>query len=338
MAWYIARRTAWAIVLLLFISVFTFILLHLIPGNPAIILAGIGAKPGEIHALYIELGLNKPLPFQYYKYLAGLLHLSLGTSDVTHDPVTTDLGRYLPPTIELVVVSFTMYVLLAVALGAWSATHKGRVLDALVRLGAIIGSGMPVFWLAALLQLVFFARLGWFPQGGQYNISTQAPPDVTGFSLVDTALAGQWGKFAQAADHLVLPTAAIVLAMLAVGLRSTRASVLQELQRPYVRTAEAKGVSEFRLMTGHVLKNALNPVISLFGVQFGYLLGWIALVETVFSWPGVGLYLYNSLQSLDYAPILAITLLASAVFVVVNLLADLTYLALDPRLRDRQGR
>jgi ABC-type dipeptide/oligopeptide/nickel transport system permease component len=251
--------------------------------------------------------------------------------------VTTDLARYLPPTIELVVVSFTIYVLLAVGLGAWSATHKGRVLDALVRLGAIIGSGMPVFWLAALLQLVFFARLGWFPQGGQYDISTQAPPDVTGFSLIDTAIAGQWGKFGQAVDHLVLPTAAIVLAMLAVGLRSTRASVLQELQRPYVRTAEAKGVSEFRLMTGHVLKNALNPVISLFGVQFGYLLGWIALVETVFSWPGVGLYLYNSLQSLDYAPILAITLLASAVFVVVNLLADLAYLALDPRLRDRQG-
>lgn len=196
---------------------------------------------------------------------------------------------------------------------------------------------MPVFWLAALLQLVFFAHLGWFPQGGQYNISTQAPPDVTGFGLVDTALAGQWGKFVQAIDHLVLPTASIVLAMLAVGLRSTRASVLQELQRPYVRTAEAKGVSEYRLMTGHVMKNALNPVISLFGVQFGYLLGWIALVETVFSWPGVGLYLYNSLQSLDYAPILAVTMLASAVFVVVNLLADLSYLVLDPRLRDRQS-
>jgi peptide/nickel transport system permease protein len=337
MGWYLIRRTAWAILLLWFISLFTFILLHLIPGNPAIILAGLNAKPQEVHALYIQLGLNKPLPVQYYKYVVDLLRLNLGMSAVTRDPVTTDLERYLPPTIELVVLSFTIYVILAVTLGAWSATHKGRLSEAVIRLGSVVGSGMPVFWLAALLQLVFFAHLGWLPEGGQYDISTQAPPDVTGFSLIDTALAGQWGKFLQAVDHLVLPVAAIVLAMLAVGLRSTRASVLQELQRPYVRTAKAKGDTEFRIMTVHVLKNALNPVISLLGVQFGYVLGWIALVETVFGWPGIGLYLFNSLQSLDYAPILAITLLTSAVFVVVNLLADLMYLVLDPRLRDRQG-
>jgi peptide/nickel transport system permease protein len=196
---------------------------------------------------------------------------------------------------------------------------------------------MPVFWVGAMLQEVFFARLGWLPQGGELAITASAPRKVTGMYLVDSVIDRDWSTFLQAADHLVLPVATIVIGMLAVGLRSTRASVLQELRRPYVRTAEAKGVKRLRLMVVHIMKNALNPVISTLSLQFGYLLGWVALVETVFNWPGIGLYLYNSLQNLDYAPILAITVLISGVFIVVNLITDLVYPLLDPRLRDRQG-
>jgi len=333
---YAAKRLGWAIVLLWFITVFTFVLLHLIPGNPALVLAGMGAKKSQVQAMYVQLGLNKPLPVQYFKYLDGLVHLNLGRSAVTNDAVTTDLARYLPATIELVVISFTIYVLLAIPLGAWTARHQGRVAEALVRVTAIIGSGMPVFWLGALFQGLFFAKLHWLPEGGELAITASAPPDRTGLFVIDSALAGQWGTFWQTILHLILPVATIVLAMLAVGLRSTRASVLQELGRPYVRTAESKGVSGARLMIVHVMKNALNPVVSLLGLQFGFMLGWIVLVETVFSWPGIGLYLYSAIQSFDYAPIMAITLLISATFIVVNLLTDFLYLVLDPRLRDRQ--
>jgi ABC-type dipeptide/oligopeptide/nickel transport system permease component len=334
---YAIQRLLWAILLLWLVTLFTFILLHLIPGNPAIILAGIGARKSQVKALEAQLGLNKPLTVQYYQYLVGLVELHLGRSAVTGDQVTTDLGRYLPPTIELVVISFAVYIVLALGLGAWSARREGRVTEAAVRISAIVGSGMPVFWLGAVLQEVFFARLGWLPQGGQLGITASGPAKVTGFYLIDSVIDGDWSTFGQVVEHLILPVTTIVLAMLAVGLRSTRASVLQELRRPYVRTAEAKGVKQLRLMAVHIMKNALNPVISTLSLQFGYLLGWIALVETVFSWPGIGLYLYNAIQNLDYAPILAITVLVSGVFIVVNLITDLVYPLLDPRLRDRQG-
>jgi peptide/nickel transport system permease protein len=333
---YAVQRIIWAIFLMWLVTLFTFILLHMIPGNPAIIMAGIGAKQAQVHALEVQLGLDKPLTVQYWKYLTGLVALHLGRSAVTRDQVSTDLGHYLPPTIELVVISFVIYVVLAVGLGAWSARREGRVTEATVRVSAIIGSGMPVFWVGAMLQLIFFARLGWLPQGGQLGITATPPPHVTGIYLIDSAIAGDWSTFGQTVAHLVLPVATIVIAMLAVGLRSTRASVFQELRRPYVRTAEAKGVRQGRLMAVHIMKNALNPVISTLSLQFGYLLGWVALVETVFSWPGIGLYLYNAIQNLDYAPILAITVLISGVFILVNLITDLVYPLLDPRLRDRQ--
>jgi ABC-type dipeptide/oligopeptide/nickel transport system permease component len=334
---YAIRRVGWAVVLLWLVTVFTFVLTHVIPGNPALFLAGLSATKAQVHALYVELGLDKPLFVQYGEYLWGLLHLNLGTSDRTGNPVTVDLAHYLPATVELVIVSFVIYVLLAVPLGAWAARQQGRIIESVVRVSAIVGSGMPVFWLGALFQAFFFAHLGVLPEGGELGITAPSPPPHTGIFLIDSSVAGQWGTFGQTVVHLVLPVATIVIAMLAVGLRSTRASVLLELRRPYVRTAEAKGVSGGRLVGLHVMKNALNPVISILALQFGYLLGWIVLVETVFNWPGIGLYLYDSIQSFDYAPIMAITLLISATFIFVNLVADLLYPVLDPRLRDRGG-
>jgi ABC-type dipeptide/oligopeptide/nickel transport system permease component len=332
---YALRRVLWALVLLWLVTLFSFGLLHLIPGNPAIVLAGVGATKAQVAALERSLGLDKPLTLQYWKYLVGLVHLNFGRSASTGDAVTTDLGRYLPATIELVVISFAIYTVLAIGLGTWSARHQGSLGEGVVRVAAIIGSGMPVFWLGAVLQEVFFARLNWLPQGGELAITANAPTHHTGIYLIDSLISGEWGLFGQTLLHLILPVTTIVAAMLAVGLRSTRASVLLELGRPYVRTAEAKGVGRWRLLSVHVIRNALNPVISVLSLQFGYLLGWVALVETVFSWPGIGLYLYNSLQSLDYAPILAVTLIVSATFIVVNLITDLLYPLLDPRLRDR---
>ena len=191
---YAGQRLGWAIVLLWFITMFTFVLLHLIPGNPALVLAGMGAKKSQVQAMYVQLGLNKPLPVQYFKYLDGLVHLNLGRSAVTNDAVTTDLARYLPATIELVVISFTIYVLLAIPLGAWTARHQGRVAEALVRVTAIIGSGMPVFWLGALFQGLFFAKLHWLPEGGELAITASAPPDRTGLFVIDSAAGGTVGN------------------------------------------------------------------------------------------------------------------------------------------------
>jgi peptide/nickel transport system permease protein len=330
---YVVRRLAWAILLLFIVTIITFVLSHVVPGDPATFLAGFGATKQTILAMRAEMGLNQPLPEQYLTYMQGIVHLDFGRSVRTGASVSSDLAHFLPASLELAGISFVIYVLLAVPLGTLAASRRGQVLDGVFRVVSMIGSGVPVFWVAILFQEYFFAHLGWLPPGGRIDITGQPPPNVTGFYTIDSLLAGNMALFGSVVAHLVLPVSTIVLAMLAVGLRSTRASVLQELDSPYVRTARAKGVSEWHLYRVHVLRNALNPVISVLSLQAGYLLGWIVLVETVFSWPGIGLYAFQSIQSLDYAPIMALTLIITFAFIVVNLITDLLYPVLDPRLR-----
>jgi ABC-type dipeptide/oligopeptide/nickel transport system permease component len=192
---------------------------------------------------------------------------------------------------------------------------------------------LPVFWIGAVLQLIFFYLLGWLPLGGRLGEVVMPPPHVTGFYTIDSLLAGQWGTFVDAIRHLVLPAAAIVLSLLAVGMRQTQAAVMQELGQHYVRTARGKGLSELRIALKHVLRNALNPILTVTGVQFGYMVSWVILVEVVFNWPGIGLYAYQSFQVFDYAPIIAMTLIATVVFLAVNLLTDIAYAIIDPRVR-----
>lgn len=330
---YLVQRLLWAALLLWLVTLITFTLTHVIPGDPATFMAGFGASKQTIQAMRVDMGLDRPLPEQYGLYLVGLTHLDFGTSLRTHDPVATDLRTFLPASLELAGISFLLYVVTAVALGSLAASRRGHLVDGVIRLTSMIGSGLPVFWVALLLQEVFFARLGLFPFGGRLDIGATPPRAVTGFYTVDALLSGSWGAAGSAVFHLVLPVATIVLAMLAVGLRSTRASVLAELDSPYVRTARAKGLGEWRLYLVHVLRNALNPVVSIMGIQAGHLLGWIVLVETIFDWPGLGFYAYQSIQNLDYAPIMALTLVLSCAFIVVNLITDLLYPVLDPRVR-----
>lgn len=330
---YLVRRLVWAALLLWLVTILTFVLSHVIPGDPATFMAGFAATKQSIQAMRVEMGLDKPLPLQYLQYMQGLAHFDFGTSIRTRASVSADLSSFLPASIELGGISFVLYVLLAIPLGTLAASRRGKLLDGIFRVVSMVGSGVPVFWLAILFQEFFFAHLGWLPPGGRIDITAQPPPTVTGFYTIDSLLHGDIRLFFSVLQHLVLPVTTIVLAMLAVGLRSTRASVAQELDSPYVETARAKGISEWRLFRVHVLRNALNPVISVLGLQAGYLLGWIVLVETVFSWPGIGLYAYQSIQSLDYAPIMALTLILSFAFIVVNLVTDLLYPVLDPRLR-----
>jgi ABC-type dipeptide/oligopeptide/nickel transport system permease component len=329
---YVLRRLAWTVLILLLITVITFVLSRVVPANPVAMAAGLGASTEQVAEVRRVMGLDEPLPVQYVRYMQGLARLDFGASIRTQRAVGQDLRVFLPATFELVGVSFTLYMLIAIPLGILAALRTGGFIDLIIRGSAMLSSAVPVFWLAMILQLVFFARLGWLPSGARIDVRAPPPQLVTGFFSVDSLLAGDVNQFASVLKHLILPVSAIVLSLLAVGVRLTRATMLQELQQQYVRTARGKGLRQARIVFGHVLRNALNPVISMLGIQLGYLLAWIILVETIFQWPGIGLYAYDSFQGLDYSPIMALTLVFSFFFVVVNLVTDVLYPILDPRI------
>jgi ABC-type dipeptide/oligopeptide/nickel transport system permease component len=329
---YVLRRLAWTVLILLLITVITFVLSRVVPANPVVMAAGLGASSEQVAEVRRVMGLDDPLPVQYVRYMQGLARFDFGASIRTQRSVGEDLRVFLPATFELVLISFALYMLIAIPLGVIAAVRTGGVIDLLIRVSATLTSAVPVFWLAMILQLVFFARLGWLPSGSEIDARATPPPLVTGFYVIDTLLARDFNLFGQVLKHLVLPVSAIVLSLLAVGVRLTHATMLQELQQQYVRTARGKGLHQTRIIFGHVLRNALNPVISMLGIQLGYLLAWIILVETIFQWPGIGLYAYESFQGLDYSPIMALTLVFSAFFVFVNLITDVLHPILDPRI------
>jgi peptide/nickel transport system permease protein len=329
---YVLRRLAWTVLILLLITVITFVLSRVVPANPVVMAAGLGASTEQVAEVRRVMGLDDPLPVQYVRYMQGLARFDFGASIRTQRSVGEDLRVFLPATFELVGISFVLYMLIAIPLGVIAAVRTGGVIDLLIRVSATLTSAVPVFWLAMILQLVFFARLGWLPSGSEIDARATPPPLVTGFYVIDTLLARDFNLFGQVLKHLILPVSAIVLSLLAVGVRLTHATMLQELQQQYVRTARSKGLQQTRIIFGHVLRNALNPVISMLGIQLGYLLAWIILVETIFQWPGIGLYAYESFQGLDYSPIMALTLIFSAFFVFVNLITDVLHPILDPRI------
>lgn len=332
-AWLVARRLIWSLVVLFVLATITFVLARIVPADPAAFLAGQNASPDAIASIRQEYGLDKPVQAQYVHYMAGLLQGNLGVSIRTRDSVGSDLSSYLPATLELLFASFFVYIVVSLVLGMASAYRARGLLGSGLKLLTMAGTALPVFWIGAMLQLIFFYRLGWLPVGGRLDEVAAPPPSVTGFYTIDSLLAGQWGGFVDAIRHLVLPSAAIVLSLLAVGMRQTQAAVTQELTQHYVRTARGKGMSELRIALKHVLPNALNPILTVTGVQFGYMVSWVILVEVVFTWPGIGLYAYQSFQVFDYAPIIAVTLISTVVFLAVNLLTDVGYAIIDPRVR-----
>jgi ABC-type dipeptide/oligopeptide/nickel transport system permease component len=330
---YVGRRLAWTVVVLLGIVTTTFLLSRVIPADPARLAAGIDAGPDQVAEVKRVMGLDQPVFVQFARYVAGLAHLDFGLSIQSRRPVTDDLATVLPATLELVLLSFFVYAVLGIALGIlWSM--RPRTLEALViHLVSIGGVAVPVFWVALMFQLVFGTALGWLPVAGRLDSELQPPPDVTGLFTVDALLAGNLALFGSALRHLALPVAALVLHHLAVATRLTRASILEELDKPYVRSARARGLTRTKILFKHVLRNALNPVLSMLGVQFGRLLGGTLLVEIVFSWPGLGLYAFNSFRTFDYNPIIGIAIVTTIGFMLVNLLVDLLYPVLDPRIR-----
>lgn len=330
---FVVRRALWALLVIWAVSLITFSLSHIVPADPAAFAAGLGATRSQIDSIREEMGLNRPLAVQYVDYVSGIARLDLGDSIRTRHSVLDDVRKFLPATLELIIVSFVIYLVLSCAFGLLAALNPRSAIDLLVRITVISGSAIPVFWLAIVLQLIFYSQLGWLPIGGRIGVHDSPPPSVTGFYTIDSLLDGDFGLFKTVVVHLILPVTTIVLSLLAVGTRLVRATVLEELQKPYVRVAASKGLSERRVLFVHVVRNTLNPIITVTSIQLAYLFAWTILVEAVFSWPGIGLYAYSSFQAVDYNPIMALAILLSVAFVLINLLTDILYPIIDPRIK-----
>jgi peptide/nickel transport system permease protein len=330
----VARRLAGVTLVILGITLVTFVTLHLFPSDPARLLAGPGADEAQIQAIRRDLGLDAPLAVQYLRYLGGLVTGNLGRSIQTGQPVANDLLQRLPATLELALATMVVYVALAIPLGVAAAVTRGRWPDLVIRLVAVAGLAVPAFWLGFLLQLVLYRELGWFQQAvGRLAPAIPPPPFVTGFYLVDAVLAGQPAAFRSALTQLVMPVTCLVVSRLGVGVKLTRASLLEVIGSDYIRTARAKGIGERRILFRHGLRNALMPVLTAFGIQFGYLLGGTLVVEVVFGWPGIGQYAIGSITTVDVPAIMSVTVVISVFFVLANVLVDVLYGCLDPRVR-----
>jgi peptide/nickel transport system permease protein len=331
-AW-ILRRLSFLVLICFGVTLMTFFISHVIPGDPARLAAGPSPDRAQVEAMRKSLGLDLPLPAQYVHYLDRLMHGDLGISVVTRLPVTEELQRRLPATLELVIVSFVVYLLVGILLAVVAATTPRRSIDFAVRTTATTAHAIPAFVLAVWLQLLLYFHLGWLPSSGRLSVLTVPPPKVTGSLLIDSLLAGRMDAFEDAVRHLILPVIALTFGLIAIAVRIVRATVLTELGKDYVKMARLKGLSENEIMRRHVLRNSLVPALALFGIQFGYLIGGTVVVETIFSWPGIGAYAFSSISALDYAPVFGVALVTTAIFVFVNFLIDLLYPVIDPRIR-----
>jgi len=332
-ATFLAKRLVWGILVLLLVAVITFFLSRVVPADPAAFLAGQNASEETVARIRAEQGLDRPLSEQFVAYIGGLVQGDFGQSIRSRRPVATDLAQFLPATLELLVVSFVIYLALSFSLAVLAVRKPGGIVDSAIRVMTMLGTGIPVFWLGMTLQFVFFYKLHWLPLGARFPIREIAPPVVTGFLLVDTLLAGNGTAFLGALRHLALPALTIVVNLLAVGTRLSRAALMEEQKRLYVRTARGKGLGPRPILYKHMLRNAMSPILTATTMQFGYMISWVILVEVIFDWPGIGLYAYQSFQVFDYSPVIALAIVSTAGFVLINLVMDILYPLIDPRVQ-----
>ncbi|GAA0951174.1 ABC transporter permease [Nonomuraea longicatena] len=335
LARFLVRRILIAILLAWGITLVTFVLTNLVPGDP--VAANLGQRalgdPAIVAQWRAEHGLDKPLPEQYLMHLQGLLQGDFGTSQQSHRPVSEDLAEFVPATLELAGAAILISLVLGVAFGVVAALRRDRLPDHVLRVVSLVGISVPTFWLALVAFYVFFYRLQLTPGSGRLDPSLSAPEPITGLHTVDAALTGQWDVFASAAGHLVTP--ALVLALYTIGLltRFTRSAVLEVLGQDYVRAARAKGLPGRTILFRYVLRSALVPIITVAGLAFGSLLSGTVLVEAIFAWPGIGQYAYKSATTLDLPAIMGVGLVVGVVYLVINLIVDVLYGVIDPRVR-----
>ena len=332
---FLARRLFLMIPLLIGISLVAFTISNAIPADPtAANLGERAAADPEIVATFREKwGLDEPLHVQYLTYLSNLLKGDMGTSIRSRRPVSEELGRFLPATIELATFGILVSLVMGVLFGIISAVWRNRPIDFIVRILSLIGVSAPVFWLALIGLIVLYLRWDVVPGPGRLDAKLRPPPGVTGLYTVDSLLAGDWRTLRDALEHLILPS--LVLGAYSAGLitRITRSSMLEVLSMEYMTTARSKGLREWTVITRHGLRNALMPVVTIIGLSYGNLLSGAVLTETIFAWEGIGRYAYNAARTLDFPVLMGVSMLIAIIFVLMNLIVDILYYWLDPRLR-----
>jgi len=329
---YALRRALTVIPVLLGVSILVFGFIHMIPGDPALTMLGERATPEKVAEVRQRLGLDRPIYHQYLIYLGKIVRGDLGISIVRGDPVFTDLMRRFPATVELATSAIFLALLFGIPIGIVSAVWRNSVIDSLSRVWALVGVSMPIFWLGVMLAWFFGVQLRWLPTGFRLDSATDFR-SWSNFVVLDALLQRNWAVVWDALRHLVLPAVALATIPLAVIARMTRASMLEVLSRDYIRTAEAKGLPQAAVILRHALRTALLPVMTVVGLQVGRLLAGAILTETIFSWPGIGLWVYESIESRDYAIVQGASLFIAVIFVTVNLVTDLLYAVADPRIK-----
>jgi peptide/nickel transport system permease protein len=330
----LSRRLVLGIVVVFGVLVVTFIISRLIPGDPARLMAGEHATRETVQHMRHVLGLDRPLPEQFVVYMARLARGDLGTSIRTERPVSEDIRRFFPATIELSLAALLFAVAAGVPLGVIAAVDKDGWIDQVVRTVSIVGISMPAFWLGLLLLDLFYNWLGILPGTGRLDEGISAPPSITGMFTVDALLAGQWRTLRDALSHLALPAFTLGFVNLGVIMRQIRSAMIEVLQEDYIRTARAGGLSPARIIVGHALRNAMIPSLTMLGLLFGDLLYGAVLTETIFAWPGMGNYVIQSISFLDFPSIMGFALVASLAYVLLNLAVDVSYMMLDPQIRE----
>ena len=328
---YIVRRLVWLIFVILGMTMITFLITHIIPADPAKLAAGLGADASAVEKIRAEYGLDLPLHQQYFRYLTGLLQGDLGRSILTGRPVLDDIKDFFPASLELALYAMAVTIILGVLLGVLSAVQRGQWSDNIIRVFSTLWVGMPIFWFALMLQIGFYGRLDWLPAGGRLSSGIDLT-EITGLFTLDALLTLNFPAFIDSLWHLALPVTALALTRVAEVTRITRSSMLEVQGMDYVRTAQAKGLKNRVVIMSHALRNALLPIITIFGLQFGFLLGGTVLIESIFQWPGMGRYAVLSISNVDFQVVVGVTVVASVAFVLVNLTVDLLYRVADPRI------
>jgi len=331
---YIAKRLLNLLPVILGITLLVFAFLHLIPGDPAITMLGDRATPQQVEALRERMGLNQPLPLQYFKFLWDLIRLDFGTSIITGVPIAEEIRIRWPATFELSVAAMLVASILGIPAGVLAAVRKNSFVDNLTMSGSLLGVSLPVYWLGLLLIYLFAVNLNWLPPSGRLSIDAGFSfKPITGFYVLDALLQLNFKALKDVLDHLILPALTLGTIPLAILARITRSAMLEVLSQDYIRTARAKGLLERWVIFKHALKNALLPVVTIIGLQFGTLLGGAILTETIFSWPGIGSWIYEGILNRDYPVVQGGVVFVAVAFVLINLIVDLSYAFLDPRIQ-----
>ncbi|MBP1948331.1 ABC transporter permease [Virgibacillus litoralis] len=316
------------------VSLITFLISNVIPGDPARMIVGQRASQETYQSIREQLGLNDPLIIQYFNYVKGLFTGDLGTSIRTQQPVLEDILSYLPATLELIIIAFMIAIFFGMIIGVFTGIYNNTMIDYIGRIFSISGVSTPIFLSGLIVIIIFYGQLDWLPSSGRLDLTMARPPTVTGFYTVDSLMVGNLETFRNAVSHIFLPALILSYVLLSTVTRQVRSSMIDVLNKEYIRTANANGLSKWTVNVRYALRNSLIPTITVIGVSFGSLLGGAVVTEIVFNWPGMGKYVVDSIGSLDFPAIMGFTIVIAIGYVLINLIVDLLYIFLDPQIRE----